>query len=651
MTPSSTAVRSLPLLAVLFVATAAARAQELPPVAAAMQRAVTDLRLDAAGLVVLRDEGELHRSVHGNLTAGTVLPIASASKWLAVATVLTLVDEGLLDLDVPVGRYVKEFDRADKESLTLRLCLSCTGGVPARLPDRMRGWDMDKFAAEAADTALRGNPRSVFLYGGVGFQIAAVAAERVTGKSWHELFAARIAAPLGLSQTKFGTLSPIGGEAGTAALPWVAGGAVSTLDDYTTFLHMLLAGGRWHDHRLLAEASVQSMWRDHVPEMVEVRALGFDAERVRYGLGTWIETLADGGRRVSDPGAFGFTPWIDLDLHVAGVFAVRDRVGRIATQLRRVQDAVRSAVRSPAVAGTSSIVSLANGGRERRYHLHVPPGAEGSPGLPLLLVLHGGGGSGEQAQAATGLAERGVRAGFVVAFADGTGPLRSRLLTWNSGGIPTYAADHDVDDVAFLRAVVADVQQRVAIDPRRVYAAGHSNGGMMCHRLAREAADVFAGIAVVAGAMNFTAADAAAPIAVLLVHGTGDEHVRYEGGAPGEAIGRAGNRADASVQQAIDYYVARNDLRGYPTSRQDGKVRIDDYANARAGGESPTPVRVVTLDGGGHAWPGTDVRPRALADTPFPFDASGAILDFFGSLPPRPPASPERQPAPEPTPR
>jgi len=637
MTLPSTVVRSAPLWAVLFSVSlvAGAGAQDLPPATEAMQRAVGDLRLDGAGLVVLRDGGELHRSLHGNLTAEVVLPIASASKWLAVATILTLADEGLLDLDVPVGRYVKEFDRADKESLTLRLCLSCTGGVPARLPDRMRGWDMQKFAAEAADTALRGNPRSVFRYGGVGFQIAAVAAERVTGKSWHQLFASRIAGPLGLTQTKFGTLLPIGGEPGTAALPWVAGGAVSTLDDYTRFLHMLLARGRWNDRQVLAEASVQAMWRDHVPEMIEVRAVGFDAENVRYGLGTWIETLADGGVRVSDPGAFGFTPWIDLDLQVAGVFAVQDRVGRVLPQLRKVQDAVRRAVQSPAVAGTSSVVSLSHGGRDRRYHLHVPPGAEGAAGLPLLLVLHGGGGSGEQAQQTTGLAERGIRAGFVVAFPDGTGPLRSRLLTWNSGGIPTYAEDHDVDDVAFLRALVADVQKRVAIDARRVFAAGHSNGGMMCHRLARQAADVFAGIAVVAGAMNFTDADPATPVAVLLVHGTADEHVRYEGGAPREASGRAGNREDASVQQAIDYYLARNDLRGYPASRQDGKVRIDDYANARADGPSSTPLRVITLEGGGHAWPGAAEKTHRRADQPFPFDATAAILEFFSALAPR----------------
>lgn len=616
-----------------------AQSVELPGVRSLVDEVTNQMRGDGTGLVVLRGTEVVHHSVHGKFAGDTVLPIASASKWLAVATILTLVDEGVLDLDVPVGRYVREFDRADKNTLTLRQCLSCTGGVPARLNDRMRGWDSAAFAAAAADAALRDQPGSAFRYGGVGFQIAAVAAERVTGKRWHDLFGERIAAPLGLRNTRFGTLLPVGGDAGTTELPWVAGGAVSTLDDYARFLQMLLGKGEFAGRRVLSEASIDAMWRDQVPERVEVQPVGFAAEKVRYGLGTWIETLAGGVVRVSDPGAFGFTPWVDLDLRVAGVFAVRDRVQRVLPQVRRLQDAARAAVQSPAVAGTEQTVVLDHGGRDRRYLLHVPPRAANGGDMPLLVVLHGGGGSGEQVRETTGLAEAAVRAGFVVVFPDGTGPLRTRLLTWNSGGIPVYAEEHDVDDVAFLRAVVGDVQRRVPIDAARVFAAGHSNGGMMCHRLAREAADVFAGIAVVAGAMNWTAADAGSPVAVLIVHGTADEHVRYEGGRPKSAVGRAGERSDASVQDAVDYYVARNGLSDRPEVEIDGKVRIETFATSR-NGRATSPVRVVTLDGGGHAWPGAAAKTRAVADVPFPFDATAAIVAFFTKLTPVRPESP-----------
>lgn len=593
------------------------------------------LGVAGTGLVVLRGGDLVHHSVHGDFAGDAVLPIASASKWLAVATVLSVVDEGRLDLDLPVARYLPEFDRADKRTMTLRQCLSCTSGAPARLVGRLRGMDSDTFAAAAADVGLRDQPGAAFLYGGVGFQIAAVAAERVTGKRWHDLFAERIAAPLGMTATKFGTLLPVGGEPGTAKLPWVAGGAVSTLDDYARFLRMLAGKGEFEGRRVLAEASVAAMFKDQVPSQVEVQAVGFAADHVRYGLGTWITPIegVDGGLRVSDPGAFGFTPWLDADLGMAGVFAIEDRVQRVLPQVERIQQEARRALQSPAVAGTSETIALEHDGRDRRYHLHVPPHERNVVGLPLLVVLHGGGGNGEQAREATGLAEAGVRAGFVVAFPDGTGPLRTRLLTWNSGGPAVYAQEHDIDDVGFLRLVVADIQKRVAIDTTRVFAAGHSNGGMMCHRLAREAPDVFAGIAVVEGAMDHTAANSALPIAVLIVHGTADEHVRYEGGRPKAAVGRAGERVDASVQDAIDYYLERNGLVGHPARQEDGKVRIDTYASGR-GGKATMPVRLITLDGGGHAWPGSPGKTRLLADTPFPFDASAAIVAFFRDLVP-----------------
>lgn len=640
--PITAAMRSPAFLGSVLVLTLAtvlaqspAPAPQLPTVQQGFDAIVHELRLPGAGLAVVTADQELHRSLHGDVVGDGVLPIASASKWLAVATVLALVDAGALDLDLPVARYLREFDRADKRSITLRQCLANTSGLPSRLPERMRGWDMTKFVAEVADEGLRESGGSSFRYGGVGFQVVAAAAERATGKDWHALFAERIARPLGLRHTQFGTLVPVGGEPGKAALPWVAGGAVSTLDDYVRFLRMLAGKGVFAGERVLTEASVAAMFRDQVAENVEVHAVGFEAGALRYGLGTWIETLPSGGPRVMDPGAFGFTPWLDLDLGVGGVFAVRDRANRVLANLRPVQECVRRAVVSPAVVGTDQVVTLKHGGRERRYLLHLPPKSALAAAAPLLVVLHGGGGNAESAREQTGLAEIGRRAGYVVVFADGTGPLRGKLLTWNSGGIAVHAAEHDVDDVGFLRQVVADVRDRVAIDPGRVYAVGHSNGGMMCHRLAREAPDVFRGIAVVSGAMNFTTVEARLPVAVLLVHGTADEHVRYEGGAPRSSIGRAGDRVDASVQAARDYYVARNGLRNDAHTQRDGKVCIDTYDRAKLEGALATtvvPVRIVTLEGGGHAWPGTSASTRALADKPFPFDAARSIVAFFSEL-------------------
>ena len=219
---------------------------ELPGVRAAAERVASDLSLDGAGLAIVRATQELHRSLHGTFSAEQVVPIASASKWLAVATILTLVDDGTLDLDTPVSRYVSEFDRDDRRRVTLRQCLSGISGLPAGVGDRMQGWDMKRFAAGAADEGMRAYPGTAFLDGGVSFQVVAVAAERATGKNWHQLFAERIGNRLGMRDTKFGSLLPIGSDAGTTELPWVADGAVSTLNDYTRFVRMLLAKGEWH---------------------------------------------------------------------------------------------------------------------------------------------------------------------------------------------------------------------------------------------------------------------------------------------------------------------------------------------------------------------------------------------------------------------
>lgn len=604
------------------------RGTELAAVRAAADHVNRTLRLDGSGLTVVRPYHELHRSLHGSFSGEQVVPIASASKWLTAAVIMSLVDEGKLDLDLPVSRYVEEFARDDHRRVTLRQCLSHISALPARINDRMKRWDMERFAEEAADEAMRNYPGTAFSYGGVGFQMAAIAAERVSGMTWHDLFAHRIAEPLGMRDTKFGTLQPVAGDPGKTALPWAAGGAVSTLNDYTRFVRMLLAEGEWHGKAVLSQESVREILRNQVPKRIDIKTDFVDTFDVRYGLGTWIENHDDGLVRLSDPGAFGFTPWIDPDLNVGGVFAVKDRWKRIKRNMPRIYAAVREAVQSPAVAGTSETVLMRHGGRDRRYHLHVPPHDQDDAGLPVIVVLHGGGGNGAQVRETTGFDKLGVQGGFVVAFPDGTGRLPKKLLTWNSGGIDVYAARHKVDDVDFLKNVVVDIQKRVPVNAGRIYVVGHSNGGMMCHRLAREAADVFDGIAVVAGAMNFTEADSEKPIAAILIHGTKDQNVLIDGG---ETKAGRKKRSDASLQDAVDYYMARNKLIGYPLASVRDGANVDAYQRGKAD-EATEPLWVVKLTGGGHAWPGAARRTRLGGDKPHKWPATRAIVAFFRSL-------------------
>src|SRR5690606_41449164 len=79
-------------------------------------------------------------------------------------------------------------------------------------------------------------------------------------------------------------------------------------------------------------------------------------------------------------------------------------------------------------------------------------------------------------------------AGFIAVFPNGLSPARSGMLaTWNAGACCARARDEQVDDVGFLRAVLADVKRRIRVDASRVYVVGMSNGAMMAYRIACQA--------------------------------------------------------------------------------------------------------------------------------------------------------------------
>ena len=158
--------------------------------------------------------------------------------------------------------------------------------------------------------------------------------------------------------------------------------------------------------------------------------------------------------------------------------------------------------RAPGDAPGDATQSLIHAGRERSYILHLSPTLAPERKYPLVIVLHGGGGNAASAGKMTGMNQQANRENFIVVYPNGAGRLGDRLLTWNSGNCCGYALDHQVDDVGFLRALVERLLTQYPIDPKRVYATGISNGGMMSYRLACEASDLVAAIAPVAAALN-----------------------------------------------------------------------------------------------------------------------------------------------------
>jgi polyhydroxybutyrate depolymerase len=282
-------------------------------------------------------------------------------------------------------------------------------------------------------------------------------------------------------------------------------------------------------------------------------------------------------------------------------------------------------------------VTLGPDADQRDVILHLPPAYDGSGLLPLLIVLHGGGGSGEQIHRQIGMDADADDFGFVVAYPNGSGRLGETLLTWNAGHCCAYSLDKNIDDVGFLSELIDQLLESYAIDPARVYVAGMSNGAMMAYRAGAELSEKIAGIAPVAGSIGgqvnaehlaFSPELPAEPVAVIAFHGMQDRHVSYDGGVGPEAINQG--RIDFSVEESIAFWVEANGCNPNPyrESHFDGNILIDDYYDDCLGNSA---VVLVTIVDGGHAWPGAK---SGVGDQPNQqISANEMILEFFMARP------------------
>ena len=325
------------------------------PVTDLVERMMEKHDLEGAGLILFKDDEELYHKTFGAYDDETVIRIASASKWPAVAAVMTLVDDGTIALDDPVSKYIPSF-RGEKAGITIRQCLSCTSGLPSRVEGiNDPGMSVRKCVDNIAAVPLREPPGTKLRYGGCGFQVAARVAEVVTGQTWYEFFDERIREPLGMTTTRYGRWTVghgPGGTGGNRALedraqnPWVAGTAETSLPHYARLVSTLANGGVYEGRRILSEQCVAEMFRNHTAGL----EIGYVAPgaltSVGYGLGTWVWRVDEEGSSlaVSDPGGAGFTPWVDLEAGVAGVLMIDHPYMMVKPDIDRLQQAARDIV-------------------------------------------------------------------------------------------------------------------------------------------------------------------------------------------------------------------------------------------------------------------------------------------------------------------
>ena len=234
-------------------------------------------------------------------------------------------------------------------------------------------------------------------------------------------------------------------------------------------------------------------------------------------------------------------------------------------------------------------------GAERTYSVRVPRGADSAP-VPLVIALHGRGGSGERMVHWSGLDAKADAEGFLLVAPDGTGNPRG----WYTG----FAPGGGIDDVGFIGALIDTVAGRYRVDRGRVYVAGHSNGGVLAHRIASDLSPRIAAAAVVAGAIGVRAGDGRtssiepprAPVPILIIHGDADDVVQYDA----VALSPRGSQP-IPAPEAARFWARANECAVLEPQRDTtaGGRALRDRWESRC----RAPVVFLTVLGGDHGWP------------------------------------------------
>jgi polyhydroxybutyrate depolymerase len=271
--------------------------------------------------------------------------------------------------------------------------------------------------------------------------------------------------------------------------------------------------------------------------------------------------------------------------------------------------------------------SLSSGGLSRTYAARVPAKSDARSALPLVIVLHGGNGSGASIRSVAKFDAVADANGIVAVYPDGF------ANSWNDARGTTDASLAGVDDVAFVASLIDDVAARTPIDLRRVYVTGISNGGMMSLRLACELSSRIAAAAVVAANLPVLQTASCTPpraVPVMWVHGDADPVAPRAGGV--SPFGAGGEVLSTTASVAF-----WNDLNGCAATAAstttidtvaDGtSIAYSRYAPCGRGGEN----RFYDVVGGGHTWPsGVQYLPvSSIGRTSTDLDASQAMWDFF----------------------
>jgi polyhydroxybutyrate depolymerase len=248
----------------------------------------------------------------------------------------------------------------------------------------------------------------------------------------------------------------------------------------------------------------------------------------------------------------------------------------------------------------------------------------------MVVVLHGGHGDAGKTADKTGFKPLADREGFLLLYPEAV------EKHWNDGRKTTAS---DVSDVAFIGALVDHVTTIRHVDKKRVYVTGLSNGGMMTQRLACETPERYAAFASVIANMPLSMKSACKPgmpVAIMLINGTEDPLMPYNGGEikKGRRVGMGGTVI--SVDETVSFWAENNHCKSdgnktiLPDKDPDDETRIEKtaFTECKDGSE----LVFYSVKGGGHAWPGSESKPfmrRISGNVSNDMMASEVIWEFF----------------------
>ncbi|WP_461083427.1 extracellular catalytic domain type 1 short-chain-length polyhydroxyalkanoate depolymerase [Spirosoma flavus] len=272
--------------------------------------------------------------------------------------------------------------------------------------------------------------------------------------------------------------------------------------------------------------------------------------------------------------------------------------------------------------------TLLHDGMLRIYWVHLPAGyAQKTTRLPLVIALHGGGGSGQQFAIQSKWSDKADREGFIVVYPDGVqNPGVLRLRTWNAGACcGQVASTQRIDDVGFISKLIDKLSTTYQIDSKKVFATGHSNGGMLCYRLACELSEKITAIAANAGTMQLQKpCKPTRLMPVLHIHSQQDKNVPAAGGVGTRSINKQRNPSADSTLTVFAQLAGCTSLK--PVAKSSDKYTFYEWT----GCQNDVAIQYYLTSDGGHSWPGGNKSVRMLGDPPSEAFANNDIIwDFF----------------------